>query len=132
MNTASIGIFDSGFGGLTVMNAVTSLLPFENIAYFADTANLPYGNKSAKAILEYSLQSIEFLAKQEIKLLIVACHTSCVTVLPLIQKHFLFPIVGISDSGIKELISQKKNRSFGFFRNSNNCSLSSISTNNKN
>ena len=108
MSNASIGVFDSGFGGLTVMNAITSLLPHENISYFADTVHLPYGNKSPEAILEYSSQSIEFLAKQGIKLLVIACHTSCVTALPFLRKKFDFPIIGIGDAGIKDLTSQKK------------------------
>ncbi len=114
MSSAPIGVFDSGFGGLTVLNAITSLLPHENIAYFADTAHLPYGNKSVEDLLEYSFQSVEFLSKQGIKLLVVACHTSCVTVLPAIRKHFSFPIVGISEAGIKDLVSQKKTDHLAF------------------
>ncbi len=114
MKEASIGVFDSGFGGLTVMNAVTSLLPHENISYFADTIHLPYGNKSPEAILEYSSQSIEFLAKQGIKLLVIACHTSCVTALPFLQKQFPFPIIGIGTAGIKDLVSQKKTDHLAF------------------
>jgi glutamate racemase len=114
MKEASIGVFDSGFGGLTVMNAITSLLPHENISYFADTIHLPYGNKSPEALLEYSSQSIEFLAKQGIKLLVIACHTSCVTALPFLQKQFPFPIVGIGGAGIKDLVSQKKTDHLAF------------------
>ncbi len=114
MKSASIGIFDSGFGGLTVMNAVTDLLPNEHITYFADTANLPYGNKTPEEILNFSYQSIEFLANQGIKLLVIACHTSCATALPFLRKQFSFPILAISDSGIKELLSQKKTDTLAF------------------
>jgi glutamate racemase len=114
MSSASIGVFDSGFGGLTVMNAIISLLPSENISYFADTIHLPYGNKSPEAILEYSCQSIEFLGKQGIKLLVIACHTSCVTALPFLQKQFPFPIIGIATAGIKALVSQKKTDHLAF------------------
>ena len=110
MKTASIGVFDSGFGGLTVMNAITTLLPYENIAYFADTANLPYGNKTAEQIIEYSHESICFLQELPIKLLVIACHTSCVTALTSLQKHFSFPIISIADSGIKELSSLPTNK----------------------
>jgi glutamate racemase len=114
MRNASIGVFDSGFGGLTVMNAITSLLPNENIAYFADTDHLPYGNKTAEQIIEYSLQSISFLEQLPIKLLVVACHTSCVTALSKLQKHFSFPIVSIADSGLQGLISLPSNDRLAF------------------
>jgi len=90
------------------MNAIKSLLPHENITYFADTANLPYGNKSAEEILKYSLQSIEFLERKGIKILVIACHSSSVTSLSQLQDRFSFPIVSIANSGIKELTSQKK------------------------
>jgi glutamate racemase len=105
MKSASIGIFDSGFGGLTVMNAITELLPYENIAYFADTKHLPYGNKTAKQIIEYSHQSIVFLEKLPIKLLVVACHSSCVSALACLQQRFPFPILGIAEAGIEQLNS---------------------------
>ena len=54
MTTDPIGIFDSGFGGLTVLKAIRSLLPSENIIYFGDTARLPYGTKSRETIQRYS------------------------------------------------------------------------------
>ena len=60
---ASIGIFDSGFGGLTVMRAIRELMPHENIIYFGDTARLPYGSKSPETILRYSLENAAFLRK---------------------------------------------------------------------
>ena len=53
-NAAPIGIFDSGIGGLTLAHAITELMPQENIIYFGDTAHLPYGDKSATAILQNS------------------------------------------------------------------------------
>ena len=59
----SIGIFDSGFGGLTVMRAIRELMPSENMIYFGDTARLPYGSKSASTILRYSLENASFLVK---------------------------------------------------------------------
>ncbi len=114
MKTASIGVFDSGFGGLTVLKAITSLLPQESISYFADTAHLPYGNKTKEQIIEYSSQSIEFLAEKGIKLLVIACHTSCVTSFKALEKKFSFPIIGIADSGIKALISQEKTEHLAF------------------
>jgi glutamate racemase len=70
-----IGIFDSGIGGLTVVKAVHRLLPYENIIYFGDLARIPYGTKSKEAITEYSLQSVNFLIKQNVKMIVIACNT---------------------------------------------------------
>lgn len=95
MKTASIGIFDSGFGGLTVMNAVKNLLPHENIIYFGDTANLPYGNKSAEAISGYCVKNTEFLLSLGIKLLIIACHTACASSYTQIEKISPIPVIGV-------------------------------------
>lgn len=71
-----IGIFDSGIGGLTVANAVSRLLPEEQIIYFGDTAHMPYGDKSADAIRYYSLRIAKFLLEQKCKLIIVACNSA--------------------------------------------------------
>ena len=112
MSTESIGIFDSGFGGLTVMNAITDLLPHENIIYFGDTAHLPYGNKSPETILKYSIESVQFLEKQKIKLLVVACHSACTAALDSLTSLVSFPVVGVSSAGVEELIKQKKTDHF--------------------
>lgn len=100
MTKASIGIFDSGFGGLTVMNAVKNLLPYENIIYFGDTANLPYGNKSAEAISGYCLKHTEFLLSQGIKLLIIACHTACASSYEQIEKISPIPVIGVVEPSL--------------------------------
>ncbi len=72
----AVGCFDSGFGGLTILREIQHLLPQENFIYLGDTANLPYGNKSPEMILRYSLECARFLMLQNIKLLIIACHTA--------------------------------------------------------
>jgi len=71
-----IGIFDSGVGGLTVVNAIKQLLPNENIVYFGDTAHLPYGDKSKETIISYSKQITRFLLNQKCKIIVVACNTA--------------------------------------------------------
>lgn len=108
MKTASIGIFDSGFGGLTVMNAVKNLLPHENIVYFGDTANLPYGNKSAEAITSYCLKNTEFLLSLGIKLLIIACHTACTASYDKVLQASTIPIVGVIEPSISLIKSHAK------------------------
>lgn len=75
-NNSPIGIFDSGIGGLTVANAIRSLLPNERIVYFGDTAHLPYGDKSAKAIQSYCNAITHFLLGRGCKMVVVACNTA--------------------------------------------------------
>lgn len=71
----SIGIFDSGIGGLTVAKAVMKKLPNENIIYFGDTAHVPYGTKSDQAINRYSAQITQFLVKRNVKIILIACNS---------------------------------------------------------
>ena len=72
----SIGIFDSGVGGLTVANAIQKALPDEHLIYFGDTAHLPYGDKSADAIRFYSLKISKFLLEQNCKMIVIACNSA--------------------------------------------------------
>ena len=72
----SIGIFDSGIGGLTVANAIQKALPNEHLIYFGDTAHLPYGDKSADAIRFYSLKISKFLLEQDCKVIVIACNSA--------------------------------------------------------
>jgi glutamate racemase len=99
----SIGIFDSGFGGLTVMRAIRELMPFENIIYFGDTARLPYGSKSSETILRYSLENASFLRTQGIKVLVIACNTSCSAALEQIRNSSDIPVIGITEQGVEEV-----------------------------
>jgi len=72
----SIGIFDSGIGGLTVANAIQRKLPEEHLIYFGDTAHLPYGDKSADAIRFYALKISKFLLEQNCKMIVIACNSA--------------------------------------------------------
>jgi glutamate racemase len=109
MKEASIGIFDSGFGGLTVMRAIRAALPNENIIYFGDTARLPYGNKSADTILSYSRECSSFLIDQGIKILVIACHTASTNALVELQQLFSIPVVGVTPAAVEETIKRSKN-----------------------
>lgn len=95
----SIGMFDSGVGGLSVMRQVTRALPNEHIVYFGDTARLPYGSKSREAIIRYSIENVVFLMEQEIKILIVACNTASAHALDKLQNIFNIPIIGVIEPG---------------------------------
>ncbi len=104
MSKSPIGLFDSGFGGLTVLREVVRELPFENILYLGDTANLPYGNKSPEKIKQLTLESGKFLYGQGIKLLIVACHTASSYALEALQKALPIPVIGMIEPGLTALM----------------------------
>ncbi len=103
-----IGIFDSGFGGLTVMKAIRNLLPHENILYFGDTARLPYGTKSRETILNYAMENAAFLVEQGVKVLVVACNTACCFALEDLQKKFDVPVIGVTTPTIAKVASSSR------------------------
>lgn len=99
--SAPIGLFDSGFGGLTVMRELIRILPFENMIYLGDTANLPYGNKSPEVVLHLARQNAAFLMAQGIKLLVIPCHTACCHAIEVLKKEFPIPIIGVIEPGLR-------------------------------
>jgi len=74
--SSPIGLFDSGVGGLTVANALRTILPNEQLVYFGDTAHLPYGDKSKETIIGYSLAITDFLLAQGCKVILIACNSA--------------------------------------------------------
>lgn len=106
----SIGVFDSGVGGLTVMKELISVLPNESIVYFGDTARLPYGNKSPETIIKYSLENAEFLLEKEIKALVVACNTSTAYALGHLRELLNIPVIGVIEPGAKRAVSVTQNK----------------------
>lgn len=106
-------MFDSGVGGLTVLKEVKALLPSERIIYFGDTARVPYGNRSSRAVTKYALESALFLLTKGIKLLVIACNTSSALALHLLQKKFPIPVIGVIDPCAKEVVASTKNKKVG-------------------
>ncbi|MGB9607023.1 MAG: glutamate racemase, partial [bacterium] len=95
-----IGIFDSGVGGLTVAKAILKLLPNESFLYFADTKNLPYGERSPEEIEKLALRIVSFLVYQGIKLLAIACNYSSAVIFDKVKKLYPFlPVVGVLQAG---------------------------------
>lgn len=94
--TGSIGLFDSGVGGLSVMNAISSLLPNENLLYFADDTNFPYGTKSPEEIRSLSLDAAHLLKEQGAKIVVVACHTATAHTQVGVWDHFPLPIIDMA------------------------------------
>ncbi len=95
-----IGLFDSGVGGLTVLAALRSRLPEEDMLYLGDTARLPYGTKSPETITRYALQAAAKLVKQGVKILVIACNTATAAALPALRAAFApLPIIGVVEPG---------------------------------
>ncbi len=112
MRHRSIGIFDSGVGGLTVFKEIASLLPGENLIYLGDTARVPYGTKSVETVCRYALEAAEFLVDQGVKLLVVACNTASAVALPQLRERFQLPVIGVIEPGAKRA-AKSLNRRIG-------------------
>jgi glutamate racemase len=112
-NTAPIGVFDSGMGGLTVVREMMSQLPNESIIYFGDTARVPYGPKSPDTVLRYSREITSFLKGEGVKVLVVACNTATAHALPALRREFDMPIVGVIEPGARAAAAVTKTKRVG-------------------
>ncbi len=98
--TPTIGVFDSGFGGLTVLRALIQRLPQARFAFLGDTARLPYGSKSRRTIARYAAQSAQFLVQEQgAEFLIIACNTASALALDAIQDAVPVPVLGVIEPG---------------------------------
>lgn len=113
MDTRPIGIFDSGIGGLTVVKEVAKLLPNEQIIYFGDTARVPYGGKSKETITNFSIEIMEFLMKQNVKAVIVACNSVSSNSYDELVKIFDIPIIEVVTPGVMASLEVTKNNIIG-------------------
>ena len=109
----SIGVFDSGIGGLTVLKEIRKVLPNEKIFYFGDTARVPYGEKTKELITRYSKEIVEFLLDKEVSAIVVACNTATALALEELRKTFKIPIIGVIKAGAKTAISTTKSGNIG-------------------
>lgn len=112
-SSSTIGMFDSGVGGLTVLREVERLLPHDTFIYFGDTARCPYGPKGDKTIIRYSIENGIFLIDLGIELLIVACHTASALALNKLKATFSIPVLGVIEPAIEEACLVTKNRHIG-------------------
>lgn len=98
--TPAIGVFDSGFGGLTVLRALVDRLPGARFAFIGDTARLPYGSKSRRTIARYAVHSAQFLVgEQGAHFLVIACNTASALALDAIQDAVAVPVLGVIEPG---------------------------------
>jgi glutamate racemase len=96
----TIGVFDSGFGGLTVLRALLARLPRARFAFLGDTARLPYGSKSRRTIARYAAQSAQFLVREQgAEFVVIACNTASALALDAIQDAVPVPVLGVIEPG---------------------------------
>lgn len=113
LQNAPIGVFDSGYGGLTVVREIMCQIPNEKIIYFGDTARVPYGTKSRETILKYSKQIVRFLRTKEVKAIVVACNTASALALEDIRRELDIPIIGVIKPGAKVAANTTQNGKIG-------------------
>ena len=95
MNKQAIGIFDSGVGGLSVWKELIRILPYEDMIYFADSGNCPYGNKTQDEIISLSKKIVDFFISQDVKLVVVACNTATAAAIDYLRDNYTIPFIGM-------------------------------------
>lgn len=109
----TIGIFDSGLGGLTILNQLKKKIPKIKFIYFGDTAHLPYGNKSKTSVIKFCDKIVNFLISKECDMIIVACHSASAVALDYLNNKFDIPIIGVIEPSIDEALIQTQTDSIG-------------------
>ena len=109
MKKQAIGIFDSGLGGLTILSALRRSLPHEDLIYFGDSANVPYGSKSKQTVTRFSLDIARFLESQHVKLIVVACNTASALALSELRKTCRVPVIGVIEPGAQKAAQTTRN-----------------------
>jgi glutamate racemase len=92
---AKIGVFDSGVGGLTVLQEIARQLPHESVLYFGDTARVPYGNRTPAEILSFTRETLNWMVQKRVKMAIMACNTSSALALETVRDEYDLPILGV-------------------------------------
>jgi len=105
-----IGVFDSGFGGLTVLKALLELIPDAEYIYFGDTARLPYGSKSVETVARYAVEAAHYLEGHGAQLLVIACNTATALALDQITAAAHVPVVGVIAPGAEAAATVSKNK----------------------
>lgn len=112
-NNAPIGVFDSGFGGMTVARELAKALPNESIIYVGDSARCPYGPRPLEQVDGFVQQIGSWLVEQGVKLLVIACNTATAAGLTHAQQTFPVPVVGVVEPGSRAAAHATHNRRVG-------------------
>lgn len=108
-STPIIGVFDSGFGGLTVLKALLTRIPQASYCFLGDTARLPYGSKSRRTIARYAAESAQFLVnQQQAQFLVIACNTASALALDAIEDAVTVPVLGVIEPGAAAAAAQSQ------------------------
>src|SRR5580704_18037721 len=110
MRRPTIGVFDSGDGGLTVLKALLEVVPDADYLYFGDTARLPYGSKSVETVARYAVEDAHFLEAHGAELLVIACNTATALALNRITDAAHVPVVGVVEPGAEAAASVSRNK----------------------
>ena len=106
----TIGVFDSGFGGLTVLKALLELVPEADYIYFGDTARLPYGSKSVETVARYAVEAAHYLEAHGAEMLVIACNTATALALDRITAAAHVPVVGVVEPGAEAAAAASTNK----------------------
>lgn len=106
----TIGVFDSGFGGLTVLKALLEVIPGADYLYFGDTARLPYGSKSVETVAKYAVEAAHYLEANAAQMLVIACNTATALALDRIKAAAHVPVIGVVEPGAQAAASATKNK----------------------
>lgn len=104
-----IGVFDSGVGGLTVLKEIEKKIPDANIIYFGDNANSPYGDKTEEQIKNLCVKIGDFLYKNDVDAIVIACNTATAASLDALRDKFPIPIIGVIEPGMRAALKSTKN-----------------------
>ncbi|MEO7979940.1 MAG: glutamate racemase [Sporichthyaceae bacterium] len=113
MADAPIGIFDSGFGGLTVARAVLDQLPHEPVLYYGDTARQPYGPRPIAEVRAYALECLDHLVDQAVKMLVIACNSASAAVLHDARERYSVPVVEVIRPAVRRAVAATRNDHVG-------------------
>jgi glutamate racemase len=108
-----IGVFDSGVGGLTVLQALHDLLPAESTIYLGDLARCPYGTRPREEVRDFAIQIADLLASEDIKLLVIACNTATASAFDELARRYAFPVIGVVDPGAAAAVETTCNGRIG-------------------
>ncbi len=108
-----MGIFDSGFGGLTVARAVLDQLPHEPILYLGDTARQPYGPKPIAEVREYALECLDHLVDAGVKMLVIACNSASAAMLRDARERYDVPVVEVILPAARRAVAATRNQRVG-------------------
>ena len=112
-----IGVFDSGYGGLTILSKIRQLLSEYDYLYLGDNARAPYGTRSFDVIYEYTLQAVNYLHEQGCNLIILACNTASAKALRTIQQRDINPeelrVLGVIRPTVEVILERTKNKHIG-------------------